>query len=78
MPIAENLYERIVAAKVFIDENFHEAINLDDISQKAFLSRFHFHRLFWMDRIRRFHRTHLSDTVQRSLFRIWTRIPSVV
>jgi AraC-like DNA-binding protein len=46
MPIAEELYGRIVAAKVFIDENYHEAINLDDISQKAFLSRYHFHRLF--------------------------------
>jgi AraC-like DNA-binding protein len=46
MPIAEELYERIVAAKVFIDENYHEAISLDEISQKAFLSRYHFHRLF--------------------------------
>src|SRR5512132_2897023 len=46
MPIAEELYERIVAAKVFIDENYHESINLDEISQKAFLSRYHFHRLF--------------------------------
>lgn len=46
MPIAEALYERIVAAKLFIDENYHEQINLDEISQKAFLSRYHFHRLF--------------------------------
>jgi len=46
MPIAEALYERIVAAKIFMDENYHEAINLDQISQKAFLSRYHFHRLF--------------------------------
>jgi AraC-like DNA-binding protein len=46
MPIAEELYERIVAAKVFIDENYHEQISLDEISQKAFLSRYHFHRLF--------------------------------
>jgi AraC-like DNA-binding protein len=47
MPIAGELYQRIVAAKVFIDDNYHEAISLDDISQKAFLSRFHFHRLFY-------------------------------
>lgn len=46
MPIADDLYERIVAAKVFIDENYHEAISLGDISKKAFLSRYHFHRLF--------------------------------
>lgn len=46
MAIAAELYERIVAAKVFIDENFHQTINLDTISQKAFLSPYHFHRLF--------------------------------
>ena len=46
MPIAIELYERIIAAKLFIDENYHEPINLDEISQQAFLSRFHFHRLF--------------------------------
>lgn len=46
MAIAAELYERIVAAKVFIDENYHEPIHLDEISKKAFLSRYHFHRLF--------------------------------
>jgi AraC-like DNA-binding protein len=46
MPIAPDLYPRLVAAKVFMDENFYEPIDLNDISQKAFLSRFHFHRLF--------------------------------
>lgn len=46
MSISAELYERIVAAKVFIDENYQEPIGLDEISQKAFLSRFHFHRLF--------------------------------
>jgi AraC-like DNA-binding protein len=44
--ISLELYQRIVAAKVFIDENFQEDISLEDISQHAFLSRFHFHRLF--------------------------------
>lgn len=46
MIIAPELYERIVAAKLFIDENYHQPINLDEISRQAFLSRFHFHRLF--------------------------------
>jgi AraC-like DNA-binding protein len=46
MAIEKELYQRIVAAKVFIDENFQEDISLEDISQHAFLSRFHFHRLF--------------------------------
>jgi AraC-like DNA-binding protein len=44
--LTSDIYQRIVSAKVFIDENYHEAIDLEQISQKAFLSRFHFHRLF--------------------------------
>lgn len=46
MAIASELYERIVAAKVFIDENYHESLHLNEISHKALLSPFHFHRLF--------------------------------
>ncbi|MGZ3851682.1 MAG: helix-turn-helix domain-containing protein [Flavisolibacter sp.] len=46
MPIAQELYERIVAAKLFIDENYHEPLDLNTISQRAYLSRYHFHRLF--------------------------------
>ena len=46
MKLTPELYKRIVAAKVYIDEHFHEPIDLKKISQKAFLSRFHFHRLF--------------------------------
>jgi AraC-like DNA-binding protein len=46
MHLTTDIYQRIVAAKVYIDENFHESIDLGSISQQAFLSRFHFHRLF--------------------------------
>lgn len=46
MQLTTDIYQRIVAAKVYIDENFHEPIDLEIISQQAFLSRFHFHRLF--------------------------------
>jgi len=46
MQIAEDIYQRVVAAKLFIDDNFSEPIDLEEISKKAFLSRFHFHRLF--------------------------------
>jgi AraC-like DNA-binding protein len=41
-----DIYQRIAAAKMYIDENFHESIDLEEISQQAFFSRFHFHRLF--------------------------------
>ena len=46
MQLTNDLYQRIAAAKVYIDENYHEPIDLEVISQQAFLSRFHFHRLF--------------------------------
>ena len=46
MNLTSDIYERIPAAKVYIDENYHEPINLETISQQAFLSRFHFHRIF--------------------------------
>lgn len=46
MNLTTDIYQRIAAAKVFIDENFQEPINLETISQRAFLSRFHFHRIF--------------------------------
>lgn len=40
------LYRRIVQAKLFIDSNYHEAINLDNIADEAYFSKFHFIRLF--------------------------------
>src|SRR5690348_9471033 len=46
MHLSTEVYKRIVTAKCFIDENFSEDLDLEQISQKAFLSRFHFHRLF--------------------------------
>lgn len=46
MQLTTEIYQRIAAAKVFIDQNYHESIDLDRISRQALLSRFHFHRLF--------------------------------
>ncbi|HEY4151231.1 MAG TPA: AraC family transcriptional regulator [Chitinophagaceae bacterium] len=46
MKIALHHYQRIVSAKRFMDQNFHESINLETVSRQAYLSRFHFHRLF--------------------------------
>ena len=46
MNLSTELYQRIATAKIFIDDNYQEPIGLDQISQRAFLSRFHFHRLF--------------------------------
>lgn len=46
MHLTNDLYQRIAAAKIYMDENYHEPIDLESISQQAFLSPFHFHRLF--------------------------------
>lgn len=46
MKLTNDIYQRMATAKIFIDENYYESIGLEEISQQAFLSRFHFHRLF--------------------------------
>ena len=40
------LYRRIVQAKLFIDNNYPDKIDLDNISDEALFSKFHFIRLF--------------------------------
>src|ERR1700754_3837645 len=40
------LYRRIVYAKLFIDTHFAEKIDLNNIADEAFFSKFHFIRLF--------------------------------
>jgi AraC-like DNA-binding protein len=40
------LYKRIVQAKLYMDEHFHEDINLGMIAGAAYFSNFHFIRLF--------------------------------
>ncbi|WP_118974779.1 helix-turn-helix domain-containing protein [Taibaiella koreensis] len=40
------LYRRIVQAKLFIDRHYADKIDLDNISDEAYFSKFHFIRLF--------------------------------
>lgn len=42
----QDIYRRIVKAKLFIDRNFSEDINLKQIAGEACYSKFHFIRLF--------------------------------
>lgn len=42
------LYRRIVQAKLFIDNNYQNTINLSSIADEAFFSKFHFIKLFRM------------------------------
>jgi len=46
MNLTTDIYQRIATAKIYIDDNYQEPIDLDQVSQQAFLSKFHFHRLF--------------------------------
>src|SRR5450432_4128080 len=39
-------YRRLVQAKLFIDAHFDEPINLNDIADEAYFSKFHFIRSF--------------------------------
>lgn len=40
------LYRRVVQAKLFIDNNLASPINLDNVADEAYFSKFHFIRLF--------------------------------
>jgi len=40
------LYRRIVQAKLFIDSRYSDNIDIDNISDEAYFSKFHFIRLF--------------------------------
>jgi AraC-like DNA-binding protein len=40
------IYRRLVQAKLFIDKNYHDAIDLNDIADEAYFSKYHFIRLF--------------------------------
>jgi AraC-like DNA-binding protein len=47
MPVLPaDIYEKLVKAKMFMDEHFDGTIDLDKVSSCAYLSAFHFHRLF--------------------------------
>ncbi|WP_339786240.1 MAG: helix-turn-helix domain-containing protein [Imperialibacter sp.] len=41
-----HMYRRVVRAKLFIDNNYHDPINVDNIADEAYFSKFHFIRLF--------------------------------
>lgn len=40
------IYKRVVQAKLFIDMHYSEKLDLDNISEEACISKFHFIRLF--------------------------------
>lgn len=46
MALTADIYQRVLTAKLYIDKNFDDCLSLATISKQAFLSPYHFHRLF--------------------------------
>ncbi|CAN5540579.1 hypothetical protein BH10BAC4_BH10BAC4_13890 [soil metagenome] len=46
LPTKMYMYRRIVQAKLYMDSHYAENIDLDNIADEAFFSKFHFIRLF--------------------------------
>jgi AraC-like DNA-binding protein len=69
------LYRRIVLAKLFIDEHFAENINLHDIANEAYFSRFHFIRLFKMAYARTPHQYLTWVRIERAKLLLQSNIP---
>lgn len=44
--LSADIYGKLVGSKLFIDAHFDEVIDLETIASHAFMSPFHFHRLF--------------------------------
>lgn len=44
--LTSDIYRRLVSAKRFMDEHYPDPVSLEQVARQAFLSRFHFHRLF--------------------------------
>ncbi len=44
--LSPDIYEKMVAGKLFIDGHFDTPIQLEEIAQHVYVSPYHFHRLF--------------------------------
>jgi|SRR5579872_4068302 len=69
------LYRRIVKAKLFIDDNYADNIDLDHISDEAFFSKFHFIRLFKKTYAKTPHQYLTFVRIEKSKLLLQTDIP---
>ena len=69
------LYRRIVQAKLFIDSNFAEQIDLTNISEEAFFSKFHFIRLFKKTYKRTPHQYLMKVRIERAMDSLRANVP---
>lgn len=69
------LYRRIVQAKLFIDTNFHNNIDLDAISDEAYFSKYHFIRLFKLTYDKTPHQYLISVRIENAKLLLQTEMP---
>ena len=69
------LYRRIVKAKLFIDDNYADNIDLGHISDEAFFSKFHFIRLFKKTYAKTPHQYLTFVRIEKSKLLLQTDIP---
>lgn len=69
------LYRRIVQAKLFIDSNYAENIDLTNIADEAFFSKFHFIRLFKKIYGRTPHQYVTRVRIERAMDLLRTNVP---
>ncbi|MEP7324142.1 MAG: AraC family transcriptional regulator [Saprospiraceae bacterium] len=69
------LYRRIVQAKLFIDNNFAEPINLNQIADEAYFSKFHFMRIFKMTYGKTPHQYLTSVRIEKAKLLLKEQIP---
>jgi AraC-like DNA-binding protein len=60
-------YTRLVKAKMFIDSHFTDPIDLDNISDEAYFSKFHFIRMFKNSYGKTPHQYLISLRIERSM-----------
>jgi AraC-like DNA-binding protein len=60
-------YSRLVKAKMFIDQHFAESIDLNNIADEAYFSKFHFIRMFKNSYGKTPHQYLISLRIERSM-----------
>lgn len=69
------LYKRIVQAKLFIDDNYADDIELANIAEEAYFSKFHFIRLFKKIYGKTPHQYLTEVRIEKAMQLLWTDVP---
>ena len=69
------LYRRIVQAKLFIDSNYADNIDIDNIADEACFSKFHFIRLFKKIYSKTPHQYLMSVRIEKAMQLLMANIP---